>query len=55
MVSKGRVPELVIQFDMESYYDQFKMDESVMRKMCLCGPDGRACALEIAHTLAFAV
>ena len=39
-------PELVIQFDMESYYDQFQCGESVKRKMCFCGPDGLVYALE---------
>ena len=39
-------PELVIQFDMESYYDQFQCSESVKKKMCFCGPDGLVYALE---------
>ena len=39
-------PELVIQFDMESYYDQFQCSESVKRKMCFCGPDRLVYALE---------
>ena len=42
----ANVPELVIQFDMESYYDQFELSESVKRKMCFCGPDGLVYALE---------
>ena len=39
-------PELVVQFDMESYYDQFECKESVKRKMCFLGPDGLVYALE---------
>jgi len=53
MPTKGEVreqgsgnPELVIQFDMESYYDQFECQESVKRKMCFLGPDGKVYALE---------
>ena len=40
------IPELVIQFDMESYYDQFALSEPVKRKMCFLGPDGLVYALE---------
>jgi hypothetical protein len=39
-------PQLVIQFDMLSYYDQFGLSESVKRKLCFLGPDGIVYALE---------
>lgn len=39
-------PEFVIQFDMESYYDQFELAAPIKRKMCLCGDDGVIYALE---------
>ena len=53
MPTKGEIrdqgadkPELVVQFDMESYYDQFACSESVKRKLCFLGPDGKVYALE---------
>ena len=53
MPTKGEVreqgsnkPGLVVQFDMESYYDQFECSESVKRKLCFLGPDGVVYALE---------
>lgn len=38
-------PQLVVQFDMESCYDQFSLGESVRPFMCLLGPDGVVHAL----------
>ena len=53
MPTKGEIrvqgadqPELVIQFDKLSYYDQFELSEGVKRKMCFHGPDGVVYALE---------
>lgn len=53
MPTKGEIreqgadkPELVIQFDKLSYYDQFELSEGVKRKMCFNGPDGVVYALE---------
>jgi len=38
--------QLIIQFDMLSYYDQFGLSEAVKRKLCFLGPDGIVYALE---------
>ena len=38
-------PELVVQFDMKSCYDQFPLGENVRPFMCLLGPDGAVYAL----------
>ena len=39
-------PEMVVQFDMESCYDQFALGERVRPLMCLLGPDGIVYALD---------
>lgn len=39
-------PELVVQLDMKSYYDQFPLSEGVKKKMCFLGDDGKVYALE---------